>query len=235
MPKKGKAPQQSKPRSYRVVPKKADHNPEAAPVLGEDTRRLEYQEFCFDLDTKGYSQREIAERLAKKYSLAIVPSHTTIGVYIRSAVVYRNEKITDMRERYLAKAIPRLEAMLKNFLPAATNEAPETGRPLYALRRREFFGSEVEVIDVNSLLEQAKAAEVVLKVMEQARRLLGIGLTEDGGDGQPVTEAKMTSLIVQTVHNHYAGQGGQKQIGSIDLRSGDSGIEALEVGGGEGL
>lgn len=210
----------------RVTPTAIDHNPDAQHVAGEAERRILFQEFCFHLATKGYPETEIAGRLAIEFNLERVPSRSMVNTLIREAVQHKSQKIAQMREVWLPVNLARLEQVVRNFLPTATGNG--TGAPLLTLRKKDFYGEEVEVIDEDAMKEQSKAAEVVLKAIEQGRRMLGIGLKDDGGDGDAITPAQVNTLIVQTVHQHYAGPGGQKTIGAVTLQSGDATIEALE-------
>lgn len=214
-------------KSKRVVPVKPDHKAGVPAKTGEELRRIEYAEFCFDLATKGWSQREIAVSLAENYMLPTVPTHVYIGTLIREAVKYRSERVEEMRENYLAVAIPRLEQIVRQFLPIAAGTGPR-----YVLRRKVYKDEVVEVIDEEAFEESRKAAEVVLKVTEQARKLLGIGLVEEGGDGQPLSGQQMNTLIINTVNQTYVGNGAQKTIGALMIGSGDDAIDALEATGG---
>jgi hypothetical protein len=205
-----------------------DHVPDAPNRHGEDERRIAYQEHCFSLSMKGWTQREIAEDLAKTFNLVSVPSHVTIAAHIRGAVTHRKESMADKRDAYLAIAIPRLEAIVKNMLPIATNESGD----LYVRRVTKHFGEEREVLDEETLAEQVKAAETIIKCTEQVRKLLGIGINEKGEDEVKLTEGRMQTLIFAAITNNISNgsNGHTKQIGSLPLTSGDPAIDSLEAG-----
>jgi hypothetical protein len=216
----------------KAVVQKKEHLPGAPNGTGEDERRVEFQEFCFDLVTKGWHQRDIAQALAKKFNLQIVPSHTTIAGFIRGAVTYRKESIADQRDAYLAIALPRLESIIREFLPIATNTVEGAQGPLYVKRVVKQFGMEVEVLDENAFAEQAKAAETIVKVTEQARKLLGIGINEKGEDEAKLTENRMQTLIFQAITNNIStgSNGHVKTVGPLPLTSGDKSIDEMEAG-----
>lgn len=202
-----------------------DHRTDSELAAGEEARRLEFQEFCFGLHMRGWSHREIAQELAEKYLLDPVPSHPTIGLYIRGAVTHRKESIADMRDAYVAVTLPRLEQLIKNFLPIANGQGPKA-----VVRYKTIEGCPIEVIDEEGFKEAKEAAEVILKVTEQARKILGVGINEKGQDESKLTEARANTLIIQTVHNNFTGAGALKTIGSVAISSGDQTIDALEGG-----
>jgi hypothetical protein len=210
--------------SGKPVALRKDHRPESPNTAGEDERRLAYQEFSFDLYTKGYPNREIAQKLAEHFQLVTAPNHVTVAAFIRGAVTYRKESIADKRDAYLAIAIPRLEQIVRNMLPIATNETGD----LYVRRVVRHFGEEREVLDEETLNEQVKAAETIIKCTEQARKLLGIGINEKGVDEGKLTEGRMQALIFQTITNNFNKDEGPRSLGTIELRSGDPEIDALE-------
>ena len=212
----------------KPVATRKEHLPGSPNSNGEDERRLEFQEYAFDLATKGWPHREIAQELARHYGLAVVPSHVTIAAFIRGAVTYRKESIADKRDAYLAIALPRLEQIMRNFLPIATNSVEGAGGGLYVRRVTKHFGQEVETLDEDSFEEQRKAAETVVKLMEQARKLLGIGINEKGIDEAKLTEGRMQTLIFQAVTNNFSATGDMKTVGGLTLNSGDPSIDALE-------
>lgn len=186
-------------------------------------------EFCLDARVKAHTYDEIAVAAQEKFQLPAVPSRPTIMNLIAEAARASNERIADIRASYLAVTIPRLEAIIRNFLPIATNAPERDGRQMLVLRKRDFYGDEVEVIDEDAFQEQKQAAEVVLKTAEQARKLLGIGLAEKNeADDKPVTEARVNALIIQTVNQSFNIQGGNSNLGPLELTSGDAQIDALE-------
>lgn len=208
----------------RTLPVKAG-NANRDAVIGEEARRLEFAHFVFEKRTLGETYDDIMVMLAETFLLDRVPSRATVINLFRQAVKYRTEKIGDMREQYLAVAIPRLEAIIKNFLPAATGNGPR-----FVLRHKMFDGTEVDVIDEDKLEEAKKAAEIILKTTEQARKLLGIGLVQDGGDGEAVTHGQINTLIFNTVQQNFTGPQAQRTIGDVKLIGGDPVIDALESG-----
>lgn len=215
-----------KAHTGKPVPVAGDHRQDAVLQAGEDARRLEFQEFCFALHIRGWSHRDIAQELAATYLLDPVPSHPTIGAYIRGAVTHRKESIADMRDTYIAVTLPRLEQIIRNFLPIANGQGPKA-----VVRYKTIEGIPIEVIDEEGFKEAKEAADVVVKVSEQVRKILGVGIDEKGRDESKLTEARANTLINQTVNVHFTGAGALKTIGAVAISSGDQTIDALEGGG----
>lgn len=221
-------PRHKQPRGKQGTPVAAlaDHRTGAELAAGEEARRLEFQEFCFAKHIRGWSYRDIAQELAAAYLLDPPPSHPTVMAYVRGAVAHRKERIADKRDAYLATALPRLEELIRHFLPIASGNGPK-----WVIRHKTIEGIPIEVIDEDGFEEARKAAEVVIKVTEQARKILGVGIDEKGNDEGKLTEGRATTLINQTVNMHFTGAGALKTIGAVAINSGDAAIDALEGGG----
>lgn len=217
-PKATRAPRKGR-RGGRGIAKQLAGDTEA-----QDAMRLALIEKAWGYRVKGYSPREIADAIADEFNITSPIHHKTIYTWLDEGRAMVTRKIGLHREEHIETVIPRTEAQIRHWLPKAT------GQSRFAVARMEKVNGElIEVIDENVFKEEAKAAEIVLKTLEQQRKVLGIGLatSESDTDNKAASLTQINVLLQQVINNHGAQPGAALGQTPLTLEAGDVAFEGI--------
>lgn len=181
-------------------------------------------ERAWDYKVKGHSPREIADAIADEFNIPKPIHHSTIYEWLDAGRKLLTRKIGLHREEHIETVLPRTERQLRYWMPIAN------GEHRFAIARMEKIGDDyVEVIDDHVFREQAKAAEIVLKTMEQQRKVLGVGLATTEGDADQKTASltQINVLLQQVIHGQGAAPGAALGQTPLTLEAGDAQFEAI--------
>lgn len=195
------------------------HNKKAGKRQGYAERRTECIEIAWRCKIDGYSERETCKIVQQELGLVDPPDYTTVNRWVNDALKEKAETIANLRDRFVTTEMFRLQRLMRKWMPLAT--APD----LHVTRTEKSEGQVISVVDENGLKEQAKAAELVLKTIETARRILGVGLanSEPGDEGPKATFTQINALIMNTVGAGVANQtlpGTRMLLGTGDAEEG---------------
>lgn len=186
--------------------------------------RLQLIEKAWGYKVRGYSPREIADAICDEFGIEGPIHHKTIYGWLDEGRAMVSRKIAMHREEHIATVIPRCEEGLRYWLPRAV------GRHKFAIARMEQVnGKMIEVIDDAVFKEEAKAAEISIKLMEQQRKVLGVGLATAGDeqDGKAASLTQINNLLISITQNNAPAPGKQVGQGPVLLEAGDQNIDGI--------
>ena len=126
---------------------------------------------------EGKPYRVIAQQLKEEYSLAFVPSMPTMCRWMNLGKAELLDDIKELRSQLTIQQFNECEDLKATWFEAAN-------RNLEVKRLRMCNGEQVEEVDEDAFAEQAKAAEVYIKLMDRQAKLLGLDLARPNDTGR---------------------------------------------------
>lgn len=193
--------------------------------VGIEEIRLALCEKAWGYKLEGYNPREIADAISDDFNIPGPIHHRTIYEWLDAGRDIMTRKIGQRREEHIETVIPRTERQLRYWMPKAN------GQHRFAVARMEQVNGEmIEVIDDAVFKEEAIAAGIVLKTMEQQRKVLGVGLATaaEEADGKAMSLTQVQLFFQNIVNVSAAKPGGQVVQGSaVAIEAGDPSIDQL--------
>ena len=169
-----------------------------------------------ELRSEGLYLREIATILGDEFKISI-PSDASVSRWCADATRAYLADIKGFRANRTFELLQQNEALRRKFLPIALADE------LAITRYRKEKGEMVAFTDENAFVEQAKAAEVVIKCQKVEMELLGLkggaGIIEQAGGEQSISDlfAYMGKLAARAVTSPDGAHDGSPVL---EMRSG---------------
>lgn len=217
-------PRKAKPRGDSYRPPRA--NPAAR--IDNPVMKARAVEMAYDHRKAGIALRESARLISAALKLNPPASHMTIRSWLEAFISADTPALRARREEYYATSLEQLDALIERWLPLATTDL------LRIARRKETPGGAVTVIDEDVYAEGEKAANILIRTLEQKRKILGVGLSAaELNKGGSLDGACIGQMVAQILNSKGA-PGLQlrelKQVGPVLLAAGDPVIDELAPG-----
>jgi hypothetical protein len=187
-----------------------------------DDRILEVKAKVWELHIRAYSLREIAKEIQTLMDLSKPPDENTVSIWVNEVRLTKTQKLQDLRDDFIVKAIERLELIIKEHLPLAAGL-----KQVVVARHDGLF----EVLDENYHKEQSKSAEIAMKALEQYRRIVGVGLISAGDDpnagATSATVIQINTLIQNVLTKQAELKQGNRLGAGLLIDAGDEGVPGV--------
>ena len=122
------------------------------------------------------------------------------------------EDINDMRKQLRMEQFNECEELKREWHKAAS-------RKIYVSRIKIVDGEPIEIVDEEAFKEQAKAAEIYLKLMERQAKLLGLDFAGNEGEKDKQQSPQEIYLFVSQMLQRDQLQQGQEitRFGNLEL------------------
>lgn len=193
-------------------------------LKGQEERKLETIRRCWGYKKQGWELRDIGIKVAEEMGYATPIHFTTVSQYITAGKVYETRKVAEHRADFIDESLPQLNMAIKEWLPRAVGL-----RRIGVARMEKVNGELLEIIDANAHKEQYDALKGLISVVEQKRKILGVGLATAGeeADGKAATLTQINILLQQTINQNGAAPGAQIGQTPLTLEAGDAAFEEL--------
>lgn len=181
-----------KPRLSQTTRRRVAARTEAAPpnakqqVSNEERLSLIVRRAVYLHGIECQPYRVIAQQLRDEFNLAFTPAISTICNWMAKGNAEFYDDIKELQKQIRLQQFEECEELKGKWFDAAH-------RKIEVTRTRIQDGSPVEIVDENAFAEQARAAEIYLKLLARQAKLLGL-------DMETSTEGKNDKIDIQQIY-----------------------------------
>lgn len=188
------------------------------PMSGHELRLKSFVKRAAELKRKDYWHSEIAEIIAEEYQLVSVPGIATIADWLKKADQAMQADIVELQLQLRMQQYSDLDKLKRKWMIIATADELE-------IRRWKMVEGELQPeLDEKAIAEQLKASEVIIKIMTQQAKLLGLNMEAalaSSGDG-PASLQELQLWMIGQVNIQNGPHGAAIDVASqvLELKSG---------------